>query len=273
MSDLKSAAKLARQIIWRYRHETPLGNQPYMIAHEADEAIERIDQALAKQEQSVNVGEPVAKNYIGEPWDYKPEANKKTKQRPFTKQQRDLICIIYDIATGSTTINSLPHIAKIANQLLTEDVYTQPKQEQSATRGGEPVGVFHEDDDIGHVDLIPNQGLLLKDGDKLYTTPQFKQEQSEPVAWMFEYTDKRVKPKFDSAPHGGNWQPLYTNLPTTSLQQPDAYGYARRLADAIWKKHYKSTAPQWEPFDNLIGVLTQIDNMTSGLTARQEKQE
>ena len=95
----------------------------------------------------------------------------------------------------------------------------------------------------------------------------------EPVAWMFEYTDKRVKPKFDSAPHGGNWQPLYTNLPTTSLQQPDAYGYARRLADAIWKKHYKSTAPQWEPFDNLIGVLTQIDNMTSGLTARQEKQE
>jgi hypothetical protein len=88
----------------------------------------------------------------------------------------------------------------------------------------------------------------------------------EPVAWMFEFPDKRVRPKFDSAPHGGNWQPLYTNLPTTSMQQPDAYGYARRLADAIWKKHYKSTAPQWEPFDNLIGVLTQIDNMTSGLT-------
>ena len=52
----KEAMKMARQIIWRYRHETPLGNQPYMIAHEADEAIERIDQALAKQEQ----GEPVA---------------------------------------------------------------------------------------------------------------------------------------------------------------------------------------------------------------------
>lgn len=38
--------KQARQIIWRYRHETPLGNQPHMIAHEADEVIERIDQAL-----------------------------------------------------------------------------------------------------------------------------------------------------------------------------------------------------------------------------------
>ncbi len=59
----KEAMKLARQIIWRYRHETPLGNQPHMIAHEADEAIERIDQALAKQEQS----EPVAlKVYRGE---------------------------------------------------------------------------------------------------------------------------------------------------------------------------------------------------------------
>jgi hypothetical protein len=93
-----------------------------------------------------------------------------------------------------------------------------------------------------------------------------KQDQGEPVAWMFEFPDKRLAPKFDSAPHGGNWKPLYTNSPTTPLQQPDAYGYAKRLAVAIWKKHYKSTAPQWEPFDNLIGVLTQIDNMTSGLT-------
>jgi hypothetical protein len=33
----------------------------------------------------------------------------------------------------------------------------------------EPVGVFAEDDDIGHVRLIPRQ--QLKDGDKLYTTP------------------------------------------------------------------------------------------------------
>jgi len=86
------------------------------------------------------------------------------------------------------------------------------------------------------------------------------QQEQEPVAWMFEFPDKRVKPKFDSAPHGGNWQPLYTH------PQPDAYGYAKRLAEAIWKKHYQSTAPQWEPFDDLMGVLTQIDNMTAGLT-------
>jgi len=48
--------------------------------------------------------------------------------------------------------------------------------------------------------------------------------------------------------------------------QPDAYGYASRLAVAIWEQHYKDVAPQWKPLDDLMGVLTQIDNMTSGLT-------
>lgn len=45
---MKEALKLARQIIWRYRHETPLGNQPHMIAIDADEAFELIDAALAQ---------------------------------------------------------------------------------------------------------------------------------------------------------------------------------------------------------------------------------
>ena len=52
--------------------------------------------------------------------------------------------------------------------------------------------------------------------------------------------------------------------------EPDAYGYASRLAVAIWEKHYKDTAPQWKPFDDLMGVLTQIDNMTSGLAQQVE---
>jgi hypothetical protein len=50
------------------------------------------------------------------------------------------------------------------------------------------------------------------------------------------------------------------------LAQPDAYGYASRLAVAIWEQHYTDVAPQWKPLDDLMGVLTQIDNMTSGLT-------
>lgn len=57
-------------------------------------------------------------------------------------------------------------------------------------------------------------------------------------------------------------------LSATLAQQDesDAYGYASYLAVAIWEKYYKDTAPDWKPLDDLVGVLTQIDNMTSGLT-------
>ena len=54
--------------------------------------------------------------------------------------------------------------------------------------------------------------------------------------------------------------------------EPDAYGYASRLAVAIWEKHYKDIAPNWKPLDDLMGVLTQIDNMTSGLTRMAQQQ-
>ena len=42
----------------------------------------------------------------------------------------------------------------------------------------------------------------------LATAPQPVQE---PVAWMFEYPDKRVATNFDTCPHGGKWVPHYTH--------------------------------------------------------------
>lgn len=46
----------------------------------------------------------------------------------------------------------------------------------------------------------------------------------------------------------------------------EATGYAERLAVALWEKHYKTEADQWRPLSgDLIGILTQIDNMTTGL--------
>jgi len=56
-------------------------------------------------------------------------------------------------------------------------------------------------------------------------------------------------------------------------QEPDTYGYAKRLAEAIWRKHYQSTAPKWEPFCHLMGVLTQIDNMTAALVTPPAAQQ
>ena len=49
----------------------------------------------------------------------------------------------------------------------------------------------------------------------------------------------------------------------------DEYGpeleYAKDLAVYLWKTYYKSGAPQWKPLDDLMGLLSQIDNMIACL--------
>lgn len=52
-----------------------------------------------------------------------------------------------------------------------------------------------------------------------------------------------------------------------------AYDEARGLAETIHKRRYLRSAPQWEPLDDLVGVLTQVDNMAAGLLADAEKAE
>jgi hypothetical protein len=56
------------------------------------------------------------------------------------------------------------------------------------------------------------------------------------------------------------------------IEQDHAYGYASRLAVAIWQKHYMKDAPKWKPLDTTEGVLTQIDNMTCGLVREKPAQ-
>jgi hypothetical protein len=46
-----------------------------------------------------------------------------------------------------------------------------------------------------------------------------------------------------------------------------ATGYALRLAQAIHAKHYAGN-PTWEPLPDLLGLLTQIDNMSAGMTRK-----
>lgn len=48
--------------------------------------------------------------------------------------------------------------------------------------------------------------------------------------------------------------------------QPGATAYAKRLAKSIYTTHYREQAPQWECADDLLTVLSQIDNMVAGLT-------
>lgn len=47
-------------------------------------------------------------------------------------------------------------------------------------------------------------------------------------------------------------------------QQQEALRYATELAKNLHTKHYSHVA-EWEPLPDLVGVLTQIDNMTAGL--------
>lgn len=44
---------------------------------------------------------------------------------------------------------------------------------------------------------------------------------------------------------------------------------AKRLAIAIWTQHYHFDAPSWQAFDDLMGLLSQIDNMVSGLSRQK----
>jgi hypothetical protein len=51
------ALKLADKVISRYRNETPIGNQPHMICHVADDALAAIREALFEQ------GVPIVDEY------------------------------------------------------------------------------------------------------------------------------------------------------------------------------------------------------------------
>ena len=44
----------------------------------------------------------------------------------------------------------------------------------------------------------------------------------------------------------------------------ESYQYALRLADALRKKHYPDNT-DWRPLGDLLGLLTQIDNMVADL--------
>jgi len=44
-----------------------------------------------------------------------------------------------------------------------------------------------------------------------------------------------------------------------------AQSYATTLAVSMHKQHYAEDAPNWQPLPDLVGLLTQIDNMYTGL--------
>jgi len=45
-----------------------------------------------------------------------------------------------------------------------------------------------------------------------------------------------------------------------------AYREAVALANALWSQWYREDSPNWKPLPDLRGVISQIDNMTTGLS-------
>lgn len=62
---------------------------------------------------------------------------------------------------------------------------------------------------------------------------------------------------------------IASHKPDDTQHEDDVTAYAEQLASALAKKHFPNT-PDWKPMTgDLMGLLTQIDNMTAGLS-RQE---
>jgi len=49
------------------------------------------------------------------------------------------------------------------------------------------------------------------------------------------------------------------------------YEYAARLATHVWEKHFKEDSPEFKLLPDVLGVLTQLDNMIAGMTRENVK--
>jgi len=55
-------------------------------------------------------------------------------------------------------------------------------------------------------------------------------------------------------------------------RHPDwVLAYAKTIANCLWSEHYCEESPEWKVLPDLAGVLSQIDNMVSGLNQRIEE--
>lgn len=55
---------------------------------------------------------------------------------------------------------------------------------------------------------------------------------------------------------------------TPNYDDPETYRCARRLLLALIEKDFPDASPKFEPLPDTIGVLTQIDNLTSDMVRK-----
>ena len=66
---------------------------------------------------------------------------------------------------------------------------------------------------------------------------------------------------------------LQKQVAAMEAENTDSKREAESLAMALWRRHYREISPDFELCDSTAGVITQIDNMSAGLSAKAEKLE
>jgi hypothetical protein len=102
---------------------------------------------------------------------------------------------------------------------------------------------------------------------KAFRPSYFTGDDFEPHQWVVHAVISGTTPGQILAAKGSDmFSRAAATQPAGAAPQPtdEALKYATDLARSIWVRHYKEVAPKWEPFTDIMGVLSQIDNMLTG---------
>lgn len=64
---------------------------------------------------------------------------------------------------------------------------------------------------------------------------------------------------------------LRSQIAALQAELAEARDELRSLIESIWKAEYRREAPEWKPLPELIGMITQIDNMYAGVRSQRDQ--
>jgi hypothetical protein len=82
-----------------------------------------------------------------------------------------------------------------------------------------------------------------------------------------------VSGEHDMTPHGADCLQAADRIEELESERSKVMGHALALATTLHRNFYKTQAPNWEPLEDVVGVITQIDNMIIGVADRTEELE
>ena len=93
---------------------------------------------------------------------------------------------------------------------------------------------------------------------------RLRQPEPEPVAWWFQFADKRIRPKFDTQQHGGKWEPLYPSPPSIEAAvKAEREACAKVCEELAVRKRFQSSYEE--------GFADGSDVCANAIRARGEK--